>query len=77
MLTVEFNKKKGSVEIYGDKEGLKLLVKRITALIRNDAGSYIAFGQGEDPKHHKENCLVDYYSIFVCNEPKDTDEQNN
>lgn len=66
MLTVEFNKQKGSVEVYGDAEGLKLLAKRIMALVRKDPGSYIAHGQGIEPRHHRENTLADYYTIFLC-----------
>ena len=73
-LTVEYNRKKNSVEVYGDKEGLKLLTKRLNALIQKDANSYIAFGQGQEPKSHRENILADYYTIFVCEDRKDDNE---
>jgi len=71
MLTVEYNGRKNCVEVYGDREGLKLLVKRLIALLQKDAGSYIARGQGEVVRRHRENRLVDYYTIFVCEGQKD------
>jgi hypothetical protein len=65
MMTVEINKPHNAVEIYGDREGLAALVKKIMALLNKDEGSYIANGQGLERKQSKENVLADYYVIFL------------
>jgi hypothetical protein len=69
MLAFEYNTAKNCVEVYADEEGIKLLIKllikRLNALSRKDPGSYIAFGQGDQTKHHRENKLADYRSSAV------------
>lgn len=73
MLTVEYNKGRNAVEVHGDREGLALLAKRIMALLNKDPGSYVAQGQGQEPKSNKDNILADYYLIFL-REPSKEDE---
>lgn len=65
MLTFEINYDKNAVEVYGDQEGLKLLIKRLSSLIRKDNGSYIAFEPDGRGAHHRRNVLADHYTIFM------------
>ena len=66
-LTFEFNEKKESVEIHGDKEGLKLLIKRLNSLVNHEPGSYIAYECTEGNKHHRDNRLAAHYVIYMNN----------
>jgi len=77
MLTFEYNKQRNSIEIYGDEEGLRLLMKRINALIRKDEGSYFAYGQGQEGANGKGNILSDYYTIMLFSPPEEGEKENN
>ena len=65
-LTFEFNEKNEAVEVYGDKEGLKLLIKRLSSLVSCLEGSYISH-ECNGNKHHRDNLLANHYLIYMTN----------
>lgn len=74
MLTVEVNKSRNAVEIHADRDGIADLVRKLMALMHKEPGSYVAQGQGTQPKSSAENVLADYYLIFLREPSKENDK---
>lgn len=63
-LSIEYNKASRAVEVYGDHDGLTLLIKRLMDLRNKEPGSYFSFDQGEFTQIKPKNTQADYYSAF-------------